>query len=102
MARRSRKRPYNEAHPPLNVAALSLGGARRESGAGGAQWNVRTVRGSAKTYICPGCQQPIPPQIEHVVAWREDHLFGADSALADRRHWHSSCWRARDRRGPTG
>lgn len=100
MARRSRKRPYGDPHPELNLDAVHPRGARVESSAGGARWNVRTVRGAPKSYICPGCQQTIPAQVTHVVAWRQDHLFGADSALADRRHWHSACWRARDRRGP--
>lgn len=101
MARRSRKRPYGDPHPELNLDALSHGGARVESSASGARWNVRNVRGSQKTYTCPGCQQPIAPQVHHVVAWQEDNIFGADMALADRRHWHTACWRARDRRGPT-
>jgi len=100
MARRSRKRPYGEPHPELDVDAVLRGGARRESGADGLRWNVRNVAGSVKSYTCPGCQQTIPPGVAHVVAWSEEHLFGADAALADRRHWHSACWRARDRRGP--
>ena len=40
-----------------------------------------------------------PPGTAHVVAWRTDGLFG--EALDDRRHWHTSCWQARGRRGPT-
>ncbi len=32
----------------------------------------------------------------HVVAWPAD----GRGDLSDRRHWHSGCWRARDRRGP--
>ena len=27
-----------------------------------------------------------------VVAWAEDSLFGAEAALAARRHWHTACW----------
>ena len=100
MARRSRKRPYGEPHPELDADALLRGGARVESGGNGQRWNVRNVTGSEKSYLCPGCQQLIPPGVAHVVAWSEDHLFGADAALADRRHWHNGCWRARDRRGP--
>jgi hypothetical protein len=57
-------------------------------------WVVRPVSASpaAKPYRCPGCDQEISPTLAHLVAWRpgdEDN----------RRHWHTPCWRARDRRG---
>ncbi len=57
-------------------------------------WMVRHVTGSASTkpYRCPGCDQQIRSATPHVVAWPE-------SNLDDRRHWHTACWRARDRRG---
>jgi hypothetical protein len=72
-----------------------------------AEWVVRQVTGSAATraYRCPGCDHEIRPATPHVVAWpasfREDD-DGADEAagLAERRHWHTACWRARGRRGP--
>ncbi len=56
-------------------------------------WMVRHVTGSASTkpYRCPGCDQEIRPVTPHVVAWPE-------GSLDDRRHWHTACWRARDRR----
>lgn len=56
-------------------------------------WVVRYVTGSAATkpYRCPGCDQEIRPATPHAVAWPE-------GALDDRRHWHTACWRARDRR----
>jgi hypothetical protein len=58
-------------------------------------WAVRTVAGSpGKTYRCPGCDQEIPGAAGHVVAWPADGLGGPEQ----RRHWHTSCWRARDRR----
>ena len=40
--------------------------------------------------------QEIRPGIAHIVAWPADER-GDES---DRRHWHTGCWRARDRRGP--
>jgi hypothetical protein len=40
----------------------------------------------------------IPPGVEHVVAWANDGMFGADAALDARRHWHPACWAARLRR----
>jgi hypothetical protein len=57
-------------------------------------WVVRRITGSASTklYRCPGCDHEIRPATPHVVAWRE-----ADAE--DRRHWHTACWRSRDRRG---
>ncbi|WP_367131354.1 MULTISPECIES: ATP/GTP-binding protein [Streptomyces] len=61
----------------------------------GEEWAVRTVGGGAATkhYRCPGCDQEIPPGVPHLVAWPQ---YGA--GVDDRRHWHKSCWNARDRR----
>jgi len=47
-----------------------------------------------KTYRCPGCDQEIRPGTPHVVAWPGDER----GDLTDRRHWHTGCWAARDRR----
>ncbi|UNS99024.1 ATP/GTP-binding protein [Streptomyces tubbatahanensis] len=60
----------------------------------GEEWAVRRISGGAalKRYRCPGCDQEITPGVPHVVAWP---LLGD---VADRRHWHGACWRARDRR----
>src|SRR4029079_7720421 len=60
-------------------------------------WVVRHVTASraAKAYRCPGCDQEIRPATPHVVAWPEE-------AEDDRRHWHTPCWSARDRRGVKG
>jgi hypothetical protein len=62
------------------------------------EWMVRSIFGgaAAKTYRCPGCLQEIRPGVAHVVAWPVDGR-GDES---DRRHWHTGCWRARDRRAP--
>ena len=67
-----------------------------EIDADGEEWIVRHITGSSstKTYRCPGCDQEIRPATPHVVAWLTDALDG-------RRHWHTPCWRARDRRAPT-
>lgn len=53
---------------------------------------MQKVRGNDKTYRCPGCQQEIAGGTPHVVAWADDSLFGAEAALAARRHWHTACW----------
>lgn len=61
-------------------------------------WSVRGIPGGAATkeYRCPGCDQEIERGVAHVVVWPADGSGGAD----ERRHWHSACWRARDRRTP--
>ena len=66
----------------------------------GLDWVVRSIRGSSstKTYRCPGCDQEIVPATPHVVVWRAEPIVG--QGPEDRRHWHTSCWRARTRRRP--
>ncbi|WP_367124120.1 ATP/GTP-binding protein [Streptomyces phytohabitans] len=69
-------------------------GLERTEDWGGEEWAVRQVGGgSGKHYRCPGCDQEIPPGVPHVVAWPRE------GQVDDRRHWHRSCWNARDRRG---
>jgi hypothetical protein len=70
---------------------------------GGEEYVVRPVTGSAATkpYRCPGCDQVIRPATPHVVAWPvvPSLLAGsAGSGVDERRHWHTTCWRARERR----
>jgi hypothetical protein len=62
------------------------------------EWQVRNIPASAatKTYRCPGCDQEIAPGVPHLVSWPAD----GRGDLADRRHWHTGCWRARERRTP--
>jgi hypothetical protein len=62
------------------------------------QWSVRHIStaGAVKTYRCPGCDHEIGAGVAHVVVWPADER----GDLADRRHWHTSCWSARDRRPP--
>ena len=61
-------------------------------------WYVRRLTGITvgKAYRCPGCEQVIPVGAPHLVAW------SAEGDGTDRRHWHSTCWSARDRRHPPG
>ena len=61
-------------------------GERLEDG-----WTVRSVGSGGGPYRCPGCDQVITG-VPHVVAWLHDP--------EDRRHWHTPCWTARDRRRP--
>jgi hypothetical protein len=73
--------------------------ARTESAPDG-EWQVRQVPGAqaTKVYRCPGCDHEIQPGVPHIVAWP---ALDPDS-VQDRRHWHTGCWAARGRRGPTG
>lgn len=63
-------------------------------------WIVQRTTGSAatKSYRCPGCDQLIPPATPHVVAFPAEDPSGVEN----RRHWHTPCWSARDRRAPRG
>ena len=69
-------------------------------------WVVRSLTGAStgKTYRCPGCDQEIRIGTPHVVTWpayaRDSDLqpWDTDSAADLRRHWHTTCWRARGRR----
>jgi len=64
----------------------------------GERYCVRSVTGSAaaKDYRCPGCDQLVRAGQPHVVTWPVDDLDASD-----RRHWHTPCWAARDRRFPS-
>ena len=46
-----------------------------------------------KTYVCPGCNQDIPPGLGHLVIVPEQ-------APDLRRHWHHGWWAHRERRRP--
>lgn len=89
MARRPSKhlRPHRPLDPTLGTSAAKQDGA----------WVVRNVTGQAshKSYRCPSCSQVITPGTPHVVAWPSEPPLGSDSAVAYRRHWHTSCWQRR-------
>jgi hypothetical protein len=76
-----------------------------EEAADGA-WVVRALTGSASTkaYRCPGCDQEIRTATPNIVSWpaypRDSDLdpWATESAADQRRHWHTACWRERDRR----
>ncbi|MGH3681889.1 MAG: hypothetical protein ACRDT2_16770 [Natronosporangium sp.] len=97
-------------------------GAETEETWGGEVWRVRQIPGGAavKSYRCPGCDQEIRPGVPHLVAWPVGFAgpvgfadpvgvagpVGVGAAVGfggagERRHWHTGCWRARDRRRPT-
>jgi hypothetical protein len=76
---------------------LSGGAAERSEDWNGVEYRVRSVTGAnaTGTYRCPGCDQLLAAGTPHVVAWPVEDL-----AAEDRRHWHTGCWSARQRRGP--
>lgn len=108
---RDGSRPHRDPSARMG-AELDLERVRRGVDAveswGQDRWRVRQIPGSAavKTYRCPGCDQEVRPGVPHLVVWPADDPAGVDrfggfGGEADRRHWHTGCWRARDRRRPT-
>ncbi|WP_040158779.1 hypothetical protein [Mobilicoccus massiliensis] len=89
-----RRRDERGLHPGLFVREL------REQ-FDGTTWVVREVTGRdpGRRYVCPGCQQSFSGGSSHVVVWPES---GLGAGVSGRRHWHTSCWRARHRRPPRG
>ena len=61
------------------------------------RWIVRSVPGgtATKAYRCPGCNVEIRPGTPHVVAWPDTPALLAQSAVEERRHWHTGCWQRR-------
>ncbi|MCS4489815.1 hypothetical protein N7326_05485 [Corynebacterium sp. ES2794-CONJ1] len=95
MGRKNRRANISSSHQlPSHGAAFF--GTREVVGPRWAQGEIFLMRlmGSStakKYYICPGCNQNIPPGITHVVAWPKDYGGRAE----DRRHWHRACWERR-------
>jgi hypothetical protein len=96
--RRRGGRPRPGGGPPSAPAAR--GGQVATTRYAGQVWSVREVRGndSGRSYLCPGCQQQVGAATPHTVVWPEDAMQGIDN----RRHWHTPCWAARERRRPGG
>ncbi|WP_282791400.1 ATP/GTP-binding protein [Streptomyces sp. CC224B] len=94
--RRNRPKGAGESRPDRDAEPSGrYGGFQRSEDWRGEEWQVRHVAGASaagKTYRCPGCDQEIPSGLAHVVAW------SAYSGVDERRHWHTGCWRAKDRR----
>ncbi|WP_084538553.1 hypothetical protein [Corynebacterium sp. KPL1818] len=94
MPRRNRRKPQ-EFRPLPKDGSTFLGSQTVEgpSWTHGEPYLMRHI-GSAraqKFYICPGCNQNIPPGVAHIVAWPRDTGRQGD----DRRHWHRHCWERR-------
>lgn len=93
MPRRHRREPDNDDFTS-NIERLKTGFRKRETKRG-AMYSVQPISAQAakKDYLCPGCTITITPGVAHVVVWRDDSILGDDNAVADRRHWHTHCWR---------
>lgn len=80
--------------PPLDIERLKAGSRRTETKRG-SSYTVQPISavGATKEYTCPGCQLIISPGVAHVVTWRMDGIMGEASDVADRRHWHTHCWK---------
>ena len=78
----------------------ALGSRRIEEGPDGYAYEVRPVAAAraTKTYRCPGCDQEVKPAVAHVVVLPTE---AGESAVDDRRHWHTACWENRRNRNPT-
>lgn len=90
--RRATGRPAAGTGPPREaVGEIDFEGQR---------WSVRMVRGndSGRGYRCPGCQHEVSAAVPHTVVWPRESMLGVDN----RRHWHTPCWSARERRRPGG
>jgi hypothetical protein len=98
-----RRRPRAGSRSPDREPARR---AEQVEEAADGDWVVRALTGAAadKVYRCPGCDQEIRQGTPHVVSWpayaRDSDLepWDTESAADRRRHWHTACWRARDRR----
>ena len=90
MPRRNRRiRPEQRYLPSHGGALLGPQTVPGPSWTNGEPFIMRHIGSSAakKFYVCPGCNQNIPPGVAHIVAWPRDTGGRGD----DRRHWHRHC-----------
>ncbi|WP_081602472.1 hypothetical protein [Corynebacterium callunae] len=92
MPRRNKRNNIQSSHvlPPDGAVYWGTQTQEGPSWSFGEPYLVRQIGSSAakKFYICPGCNQNIPPGVAHIVAWPKETGGRAD----DRRHWHKPCW----------
>ena len=98
--RRSRSRTTGGASGAETTRSGLMGPPVRDVEYAGQVWSSRPVRGNAsgRSYRCPGCQHEVSAAVPHTVAWPAEAMSGVDN----RRHWHTPCWLARERRRPGG
>jgi len=87
------RRPNKYARPARPLIAEWAGTSDKADG----RWITRTIGpdASVKSYICPGCNQPIAVGQAHLVVWPEQPPLGSSSGVEHRRHWHTACWQRR-------
>jgi len=92
MPRSNRRRPRSGGDDSFERL---LAGWKRTEVRRGVEWTVQPVSAAqaVKSYACPGCGRPVEAGTAHLVAWRADGVLGDQADLADRRHWHTACWR---------
>ncbi|GAB3134757.1 hypothetical protein GCM10027289_27250 [Tsukamurella serpentis] len=85
------RRPVSRRRAGGTPRPLSAGGFGERVEFEDRAYQVRTVTGAgaSKAYRCPGCDQPIAVGVAHVVVWPAAESGG----VAERRHWHTGCWR---------
>ncbi|CAM3109749.1 hypothetical protein CKJ81_02260 [Corynebacterium hadale] len=95
MPRRNRRHNVTPSYVLPRDGSTFIGTQEVEgpSWANGEIYLVRQIGAAAanKFYVCPRCNQNIPPGVAHVVAWPRDTGGRGD----DRRHWHKHCWEKR-------
>lgn len=97
VARKRRINKWTNKDQPdydADLTHLVAGFTRTEHKRDGA-WTVQSISAgrSQKVYTCPGCHREVSAGVAHIVAWRADNIFGEESAIQDRRHWHTHCWK---------
>ena len=87
------KRPSKHLRPPRPLSSSHAAAQTKRDG----RWMVQTMPGQAavKYYRCPGCEHLVTQGTPHVVVWPLETPIGAQRAVDERRHWHTSCWNRR-------
>ncbi|WP_237209880.1 ATP/GTP-binding protein [Rothia nasimurium] len=88
---------WQKARPAGRDISRILDPAPRVERAQDGDWYVQYIPSinAVKTYKCPECERPIRPGLAHLVVWQQDHMFGSQRAIEERRHWHERCWQTR-------
>jgi hypothetical protein len=87
------KRPSKHLRPARPILDNFAAAQTKADG----RWMVANMpAGKAnKNYLCPNCQQTISVGMAHLVVWPVDPSIGSASAVSERRHWHTACWKLR-------
>lgn len=89
------KRPSKHLRPPRPLSTTHAASVKKSDGTWMVQTKPASASASAKSYVCPGCQQPVSAGVGHLVVWPTVASIGSASAVDERRHWHTACWNRR-------